>query len=41
VGHQGKQEIIVGGSTGDLMVLDTMGKGEENLFQEQGNIQNE
>ena len=41
VGHQGKQEIMVGGSTGDLMVSDTMGKGEENLFQEQGNIQNE
>jgi hypothetical protein len=32
---------MVGGSTGDLMVSDTMGKGEENLFQEQGNIQNE
>jgi hypothetical protein len=41
VGHQGEQDIIVGSCTGYLVVLDTRGNGEEYLFQEQGNIQNE
>jgi len=31
----GEQEIVVGSSTGDLIVLDTRGKGKENLFQDQ------
>jgi len=31
----GEQEIVVGSSTGDLMVVDTRGKGTENLYQGQ------
>jgi len=30
----GEQEIVVGSSTGDLMVVDTRGKGTENLHQD-------
>ena len=31
----GEQEIVVGSSTGDLVVVDTRGKGKENLFEDQ------
>ena len=31
----GEQEIVIGSSTGDLMVVDTRGKGTENLHQDQ------
>jgi len=31
----GEQEMVVGSSTGDLIVLDTRGKGLENLYQDQ------